>query len=311
MAPERVLDAPLKGSPEKRPTDEIAYYPGCTLKTTGLGLERSALAAAQALGLKLVELDRWNCCGTVHSLATDNIMNNLAAARNLVRTRETGFDRFVTLCSICYNTQKSVNMIFKEDSEKKEKINAFMYEEPDYEGDVEVLHLLELIKDDVGFDQVKSRVTRPLTSLKVVPYYGCLLLRPRAIALDSQENPTIMESLLEATGAVVVDDPYKSECCGTYHTVSNVDIVVDHAYRIIKSAQQRGADAIATTCPLCQFNLDRRQKEVGEKYPDLKQLPSFYFTQLLCIALGLGEEPCNFDLHHVDPRPLLAEKGLL
>jgi len=311
MAPERVLEVPEKGSKVKETSGEVAYYPGCTLKTTALGLETSALAAAAALGLKLVELDRWNCCGTVHSLATDNIMNNLAAARNLVRTRESGYDRFVTLCSICYNTQKSVNQIFNEDREKKEKINAFMYEEPDYEGDVEVLHLLELIRDDVGFDQVKAKVVKPLSSLKVDPYYGCLLLRPKAIALDSQENPSIMENLLGATGAVVVDDPYKSECCGTYHTVSNVDIVVEHAHRIINSARQRGADAIATTCPLCQFNLDRRQKDVGEKFPGFKSLPSFYFTQLLCIALGLGEEPCNFDLHYVDPRPLLREKSLL
>jgi heterodisulfide reductase subunit B len=311
MTPEKVLQAPEKSLDEKKKSGEVAYYPGCTLKTTARGLETSALAAAEALGLKLVELDRWNCCGTVHSLATDNIMNNLAAARNLVRARENGFDKFVTLCSICYNTQKSVNMIFKEDDEKKEKINAFMYEEPDYEGDVEVLHLLELIRDDVGFDKVRAKVSKPLSALKIVPYYGCLLLRPRAVAFDSQENPSIMENLLEATGAVVVDDPYKTECCGTYHTVSNVDLVVEHVYRILRSVQQRGADAITTTCPLCQFNLDRRQKEVGEKYADYKPLPSFYFTQLLCIALGLGEEPCRFDLHHIDPRPLLKEKGLL
>jgi heterodisulfide reductase subunit B len=309
--PGPAVEATEKSVEKTKAREAVAYYPGCTLKTTGQGLERSALAAAAALGLELVELDRWNCCGTVHSLATDNIMNNLAAARNLVRAKERGFSRFVTLCSICYNTQKSVNKIFREDAEKKEKINSFMYEEPDYEGDVEVLHLLELVKSDVGFDKVRGKVKKPLSSLKIVPYYGCLLLRPKAIALDSQENPTIMEELLKATGAEIADDPYKTECCGTYHTVSNVGIVVDHAYRIVNSASQRGADAIATTCPLCHFNLDRRQKEIGEKYPEFKPVPIFYFSQLLCIALGLGEEPCNFDLHYVDPRPLLKEKGLL
>ncbi len=310
MSPESAVEAKEESREEAKTGRAVAYYPGCTLKTTGQGLERSALAAAAALGLELVELDRWNCCGTVHSLATDNIMNNLAAARNLVRTKERGFSRFVTLCSICYNTQKSVNKIFREDAEKKEKINAFMYEEPDYEGDVEVLHLLELIRSDVGFEKVRARVEKPLSSLRLVPYYGCLLLRPRAIALDSQENPTIMEELFRAVGARVADDPYKTECCGTYHTVSNVDIVVDHAYRIVNSASQRGADAIATTCPLCHFNLDRRQKEVGEKYPAFKPVPIFYFSQLLCIAFGLGEEPCNFDLHYVDPRQLLKDRGL-
>jgi hypothetical protein len=164
----------------------MAYYPGCTLKTTGKGLEKSALASAKALGIELVELDRWNCCGTVHSLASDNIINNIGAARNLIRTKQSGYDKFVTLCSICYNTQKSVNDIFKKDREKRDKINAYMYEEPDYEADVEVLHLLEVIRDHVGFDGVASKVVKPLSTLKIVPYYGCLLLRPKEIAFDSQ-----------------------------------------------------------------------------------------------------------------------------
>ena len=311
MSPESALQTPQKETETKHSSIKVAYYPGCTLKTTAIGLERSAIAAAKALGLELIEIERWSCCGTVHSLAADNIINNLAAVRNLIRTKEGGYDRFVTLCSICYNTQKSVNNIIRNDKEKRDKINSFMYEEPDYEGDVEVLHLLEAIRDDVGFDNVANRISKPLSSLKVVPYYGCLLLRPKEIALDSQENPTIMEKLLRAMGAQVVDDPYKTECCGTYHTVANIDLVVEHAYRILSSSIKRGADAIFTTCPLCHFNLDRRQKEVGEKYSDFKPIPVFYFTQLLCIALGLGEEPCNFDLHHVDPRPLLAEKHLL
>lgn len=311
MSPESTLQTPQQETEAKQSRIKIAYYPGCTLKTTGTGLEMSAIAAAKALGLELVELERWNCCGTVHSLASDNIINNLAAVRNLIRAKESGYDRFVTLCSICYNTQKSVNNIIRNDKEKKGKINSFMYEEPDYEGDVAVLHLLEAIRDEVGFGNMAEKISKPLSSLKIAPYYGCLLLRPKEIALDSQENPTIMEELLRATGAQVVDDPYKTECCGTYHTVVDVDLVVEHAYRILSSAVKRGADAISTTCPLCHFNLDRRQKEVGKRYGDFKPIPVFYFTQLLCIALGLGEEPCNFELHYVDPRSLLAEKHLL
>lgn len=310
MSQESTIEAPEKEKTEKT-GKAVAYYPGCTLKTTGLGLETSAIAAAKALGLDLVEIERWNCCGTVHSLATDNIINNLAAARNLIRAKEGGFDQFVTLCSICYNTQKSVNNIVRNEPEKKEKINSFMYEEIDYEGDVEVLHLLEAIRDDVGYEEVAKKVKRPLNSLKIAPYYGCLLLRPREIAFDSQENPTIMEGLHNAMGAEIVDDPYKTECCGTYHTVGDVDFVVEHAYRILNSAVSRGADAISTTCPLCHFNLDRRQKEVREKYIDFNPVPVFYFTQLLCIALGLGEEPCHFEKHFVDPLPLLKAKQLL
>lgn len=286
---------------------KILYYPGCTLKTAAKNFEASAIAAAEALDIQLVELPRWNCCGTVYSLATDDLMHQLAPIRNLIRVQEKGEDKVVTLCSMCYNTLKRANYLLAEDPEKKEKINDFMDREEDYRGEVKVLHLLEVLKER----DISSAVKRPLEGLKVTPYYGCLLLRPKEIGIDDIEEPAILKDLLQSLGAEVVDTPYKTECCGSYETVNNVDLVAERAYSILRSAVRRGADAVVVSCPLCDFNLDRRQKEVSQRYSDFREIPVLYFTQLLAIALGVDGENCRFDLHYVDPRPLFKGKDLI
>jgi len=286
---------------------KIPYYPGCTLKTAAKNFEDSAIAAAEALDIQMAELPRWNCCGTVYSLATDDLMHQLAPIRNLIRVQEQGEDRVVTLCSMCYNTLKRANYLLANDPEKKEKINDFMDREEDYRGEVKVLHLLEVLKEV----NIPDAVKRPLDGLKVAPYYGCLLLRPKEIGIDDVEEPSILENLLQSIGAEVIDDPYKTECCGSYETVSNVDLVAERTYSILRSAIRRGAEAVVVSCPLCDFNLDRRQREVSQRHTDFKGIPILYFTQLLAIALGVDGENCRFDLHYVDPRPLLKSKNLI
>lgn len=292
----------------------ISYYPGCTLKSTAKNFDDSALAAGTALGIELVELPRWYCCGTVFSLATDDLIHQLAPIRNLIRVKEQGMNQMLTLCSMCYNTLKRANRMIQEDKEKRDKINLFMYDEDtDYAGDeVEVLHLLEVLRDGIGFEGLSQRVKRPLEGLHLAPYYGCLLLRPAEIGLDDVEGPTILEDFLHSLGAKVVDHPFKTECCGSYQTVNEVDLVVERTYRILNSVTRRGAEALVLSCPLCFFNLDRRQKGVKDnKYSDFYPVPIFYFTQLLALALGLGEEVCQFEIHYVDPKPLLEDKGLI
>lgn len=287
---------------------KVSYYPGCSLKTEGSNFERSAIAVARELGIELKEMPRWNCCGTVYSLATDDLMHQLAPIRNLIRVQENGDKRVVTLCSMCYNTLKRANLRAKRNPDDLEKMNSFMDEEEDYEGEVEVLHLLELLRGQIGFDAIKGRVTQPLEGLKVVPYYGCMLLRPREAGIDDPERPTILEELLEVLGAEVINDPYKTQCCGSYHTVERPEIVARRAHAILSSAVARGGDVVALSCPLCKFNLDDRQKLVAELYPDFAPIPVLYFTQLMAIAIGLDEEVCEFDQHYVDPRPVLEEK---
>ncbi len=289
----------------------LSYYPGCTLKTKAKNLEDSAIAAMEALGMELVELPRWNCCGTVYSFAGDEELHQLAPVRNLIRVKETGSDKVATLCSFCYNTLKRADLLVRNNPDKMHTLNTFMEEEIDYEGDVDVVHLLEVLRDDVGWDAIAEKVQKPLEGLKVAPYYGCTLLRPEEIAIDDVERPTIMHDLLKTIGCNVVDFPYATECCGSYQIISNPDFVSQRAWDILSSAVRRKADAIVLTCPLCDANLGQTQKEFIEKRSDFTGIPILYFTQLLALALGLDPEVCRFELNYVDPRPLLESKGLL
>ncbi|MFQ6054278.1 MAG: CoB--CoM heterodisulfide reductase iron-sulfur subunit B family protein, partial [Candidatus Bathyarchaeia archaeon] len=273
----------------------LPYYPGCTLKTTAKNFDESTVTSARALDIDLVELPRWNCCGTVHSLARDDVMHYLAPIRNLIRVeemvREEAVDegRVVTLCAMCYNTLKRANEVVREDAEKMEKVRGIMERETPYEGEVEVVHLLEILRE-MGWSKVADRVENPLGRLRVAPYYGCLLLRPRGYGIDDVDDPQIMESLLEALGAEVVDIPFKTKCCGAYHTVQMKEVVAELSHRILEQAVEAGADMIVTACPLCEYNLGPRHEEVKRLFRDFESIPVVYFTQLMSLAFGLGED---------------------
>jgi heterodisulfide reductase subunit B len=291
---------------------EVAYYPGCTLKTYALGFEDSCKAALSEFDVQLSELPRWNCCGTVYSLASDNLIFQTAPFRNLLRVREQGKDTLVTLCSMCYNTLRRVNQLINEDKTVLEKLNLFTDTEPiRYQGDVKVLHILELLRDVIGFTRIKERVKKPLSGLKVACYWGCLLTRPEGIGFDDLEDPDSMEQFARTLGAEPVPFPFKVECCGSYETVLTPDAVAERTYRIISSAARNSAEVVLTSCPLCMFNLDYRQKEARALRSDLPEMPVLYLTQLLSISLGLSPEICRFKNHFVDPTPLLRSKNLI
>jgi heterodisulfide reductase subunit B len=296
---------------------QLPYFPGCALKTTAKHFEVSALATASELGIELIELARWNCCGTVYSLVNDNLMDRIAPVRNLIRVQEMNIQssledehRLVTFCSICYNTLKRANTLVKKDTEKREKLNVIMDREKEYSGKVKIIHYLELLRE-LGYDKIVETVKKPLEGLKISPYYGCLLLRPKDFAIDNLEHPTIFEELLEALDIEVVNNPYKMQCCGSYHTVENKQLIIELTYKILSYAVMNEAEAIALSCPLCAFNLDQRQEDVQKMFRDFKKIPVFYFPQLIALAFGLSEEIGGFHSHHVDPRPLLRKKNLL
>lgn len=290
---------------------KLSYYPGCTLKTKSKNFENSALAALSALGIEPVELPRWNCCGATHSLADDDLIHQVAPVRNLIRAQEQGSDRLLTLCAFCYNTLARANLIIRTDAEKKKTLNSFMDEEVDYDGEVKPVHLLEVLRDDIGWETIADRVTAPLTGVNVAPYYGCTLLRPRETAIDDVERPTVLHRLMEAIGATVVDFPFATECCGSYQAVSSPEHAETCAWNILSSAARRGAEVLAVSCPLCEYNLAVRQQELLQKHAGFKEIPVVYFTQLLARALGCGPESCRFDLGYMDSRPFLKSKGLL
>ena len=288
----------------------LLYYPGCTLKTSAKNLEKSAFAIMEKLGHEMKEMDDWNCCGVVSSLSDDDLMRHLAPLRSLIHVEDQGEDKVITLCDMCCNTLKQTNLRVKEKPDDLETLNSFMDRENDYKGTVTVYHFLEFLRDEIGFSVIKKMVKKPLRGLKIMPYYGCMLLRPREVAIDDAEEPMILHNLLTALGAEVVDNPFKIECCGSYHTIENKDIVSKRAHRITNFALERDADAIVLSCPLCRFNLDVRGKEAEKMFDGYKQIPIYYYTQLVSIALGLDPSLCGFEEHAVDPSLLLKKKGV-
>lgn len=277
---------------------KYSYYPGCTLYAKAKGFDETTKACAKVLGIELVEVPDWTCCGSTYPLVTDNIMSLVAPVRNLAYSRKES-ENLITLCAFCYNVLKRTNFRIKKDLESQKKINGFLEEDikSPYLGEVRVLHLLEILKDiDLG-----KHVQKKLEGLKVAPHYGCMLLQPaEEMEFDDPEEPEVLEKFLINLGAEAIDYPHQTECCGSYLTVSSEGAVAACSNRILDSAIKQGAEILITSCPLCHYNFDQRSK-----------IPILYFTQLLAIALGMDGGICRFEDHRVDPRPKLSEKNLL
>ena len=281
------------------------------MKTRAKNFEDSAIASMAALGINLNEIPRWNCCGAVYSLADDDLIHQLAPVRDLIRVKEQEQGKVVVLCSLCFNTLKRANLLMRNDAEKRKTLNIFMDEEIDYNGEVEVVHLLEVLRDDIGWKTISDRLKVPLKNLKLAPYYGCTLLRPQEVAIDQVERPTILRQLLQALGAEPIDFPFAAKCCGSFQVIGNREVALESAWNILSSAVRWQAEALVLSCPLCDFNLAGKQEEIKQKYREFKGIPTLYFTQLLALAFGLDSKVCRFELNYQDPRPLLESKGLL
>lgn len=256
----------------------FSYYPGCTLKTKAKDLDIYARKSAEALGVTLEELPEWQCCGATYPMASDEIASKLSSVRALMSAKSLGND-LVTLCSACHHVIKRVNWDMQNNQDLRTKVSNYMKTE-EYCGDTKVIHYLELLRDVIGFDNIKEKVTNPLKGKKIAPYYGCMLLRPsKQMQFDNPENPVIMENFIRAIGAEPVEYPYKNECCGGYVAMSNNDLAIKKSENVVASAKENGADCIITACPLCLYNLDANTVE--------NKLPVYYFTELLAEALGV------------------------
>jgi len=259
---------------------KYGYFPGCSLKGTGRAYEESLLPVMRHLGVELSELDDWNCCGATAYMAVDEAKACALAARNLARAEQEGYQQILAPCSACYLVLNKTQHYLAEQPPVKQMVDKALGSVGlKTSGQVPVRHPLDILLNDVGCEAVKQKVTRPLKGLKVAPYYGCQIVRPYS-TFDNQHNPTSMDRLLEALGATVVDWPLKTKCCGGSLTGTLPEAGLRLAYVLIKEARVRGADLIATICPLCQFNLDSVQEELGES------LPVVYFTQILGLAMG-------------------------
>jgi heterodisulfide reductase subunit B len=291
---------------ELRSDMKVSYYPGCTLKTKAKNLEDAAVSSMAALGVELAELPRWNCCGAVHSLADDDLIHHVAPVRDLIRAMEQGSGKLVTLCSMCYNTLARANLVMRNDEVKRKTINDFMNEEKDYAGEVEVLHFLTFLRDEVGWERIRKSVKVPLSGLKVATYYGCTLLRPRAVSIEPAGERALMRDFISAIGATPIDFSDSDLCCGSYQILLNKDAALGAVASIIKGASLAGADALVLSCPLCELNLARSQGELTGAGRIDKGLPVFYFTQLLAVALGLDEKAIRLDLNEKGSLELLS-----
>ncbi len=288
---------------------KVSYFPGCTLNTTGKGFDNAVRASAAAVGLELVELAEWNCCGATFPLIVDNMLELAAPAHVLVSAQDEGTsETLTTACTTCYNVLKRTDRFMRDHEEERERIEAFI--EAEFKGQVEVKDILHVLRDDIGFETIAERVQRPLKGLKVAAYYGCMVLRPPdEVAYDDPDNPTSLGDLMTALGATAIDFSHKNECCGAYLAVSAPDVTREMVYTILRSAQAAGADAIATNCPLCQFNLDKQQAEIRKTYAGYEPIPIFYFSQLMGLALGLDASDYGWERHYIDALPLLKERG--
>lgn len=260
---------------------KYSYFPGCTLRTKARDLDAYARVSARALGFELEEIDNWQCCGGVYPLGSDEIATKLSSVRALNQAKEKGQD-LVTLCSACHHVIKRVNDDMKNVEDIRTRANNYMKLEEPYAGETEVLHFLEVLRDRVGFDELKKKVVSPLKGKKIGAYYGCLLLRPgKIMAFDNPENPTIIEDFIRAIGATPVVYPYRNECCGGYISLKEKDMSRNMCNNIMDSAAGFGAEMLITACPLCLYNLNKSGNG---------KLPIHYFTELLAEALGVKEE---------------------
>ncbi len=257
---------------------KVSYFPGCTLKTKAKELDKYTRKSAEVLDITLEEIENWQCCGGVFTTARDEIATKLSSVRALSEAAKKD-QILVSVCSACHNVIKQTNNAMQTDEEFNFRVNQYVDEE--YNGEAKVMHFLELLRDEVGFDKVAEKVKKSLEGKKVAAYYGCLLLRPSSVMqMDDPENPTIIEDLISALGGEPVVYPYRNECCGGYIALENPESAKIRSNKVTDSAVNNGAEIIVTACPLCKYNLEKNGSEI----------PVVYFTELLAEALGVKEE---------------------
>jgi len=283
------------------------FYPGCSLEGTAGDYCKSTMALAGALGIDLPEIPDWICCGATAAHQSDEMLALALPAKSLLAA---GGKSVAVCCAACFSRLKAANERIASDPAVRKKVAKVVG--ADYDGQTRIAHMLEILAADVGPAEIAKHVVQPLTGLKVACYYGCLLTRPPEITqLDDAENPMLMDRLLQAAGAEALDWPHKTECCGGSYSITDVGTVKMLTHQVLAMARQAGADCVATACPLCQINLDLRQADIEAETGEQFDLPVFYFTQLLGLAMGLGAKALGLGALVVDPGKLLADRKII
>jgi len=297
-----------KARPEKAAENPnaIGYFPGCSLNATAIEYGKSVKNIARALDIELLEPPDWVCCGSSPAHATDAKLARLMPMKTIAAVEQMGLGTLTSPCSACFSRFKQAELASRDNDAVHGEISEAL--DYDYKGSVEVRHLLDVIVDRVGLDEVGKRVTNPLRGLKLACYYGCLITRPAGVtAAENPEYPVKMDRLIKTLGGDTVEWSRKTDCCGGSLAISKTDAAIGLIRNIMEDARACGAEAIVTMCPICHLNLDSRQAETSDE-PDL---PIFQATQLMALAFGQDEKGAALGHNLVDPKPYLREKGVL
>ena len=283
-------------------TAKYAYYPGCSLHSTGSEYDVSFRVVCEKLGVEIEEIKGWICCGTSPAHCTSKLLSLALPFENLCRAEQMGMTDVVAPCASCFARLKTAVYEAREDPDVAGQISEAL--EKPLPKAMNVLSPLEIFCD--GAD-ISEAVTTQLPGLKVVCYYGCLLTRPaKVMQFDECEYPMVMDELLRSLGITTLDWSYKTECCGGALAMTRTDVVLKLTHDILEEARAVGANAIAVACPLCHVNLDTRQVEVEKQYGVQYGLPVFYFTQLMALAFGVPSDKLGLKKHFVSAEGLLA-----
>lgn len=265
------------------------YYPGCGLESTSRAYDQSLRTVFSLLHLDLVELPDWNCCGATMYMSVDERMACALSARNLALAEPLGND-IVAPCSSCFTILSKTHRLMRDSRALRDEVeNALAPEGLSYHLSLRIRHPLDVLVNDVGIPLIKLEAKRNLAGLRVAPYYGCQIVRPER-GFDDRENPTSMDNLFEALGAVTVYFPMKVRCCGGMLMTTFPDVALTLVKELLACAVDNDAECIVTTCPLCQINLEAYQQRVNATFGTRFTVPILFFTQLLGLVLGASEE---------------------
>jgi heterodisulfide reductase subunit B len=282
---------------------KVSYYPGCSLEGSARDYEESIAGVCRQLGIELVELEDWNCCGATAAHSLNHRASIELPARNLVIAEKAGRD-LVAPCPMCFNRLKTA-----EKTILQEQTGRYRYT---IEGKTKIWDLADFMAQDRVLELIETRVSNPLEGLKAVCYYGCMSSRPPKITdADQCENPMSMDRILKTLGAEPIDWSYKTDCCGASHVVDRPDMVFKMVGKLYDRALEAGAACIVVSCQMCQANLDIYQDRISDQMGKRYDLPIIYFTELIGLALKERQVETWLSRHFVDPLKFLDKQKLL
>ncbi|MEJ2631129.1 MAG: CoB--CoM heterodisulfide reductase iron-sulfur subunit B family protein [Acidihalobacter sp.] len=301
---------------------KVAYYPGCALEGSGGPYDKSTRVLVKALGLEMENIRDYNCCGAMEVKNIHPMLQTYLSSRVMaLASQEMGIDTVMAPCNGCYHNLKKAEYETATSEKALQTVQdlAQKADDPVYEGDVRTLHLLEWLMEELGTEGIKQKMRKSLNGIKVANYYGCMYVRPRQIFPEKDQGPDsessykphFMDDLLGAAGAVNIDFPLKTACCGGAHTLSDSDTSTQLVLNIIQAAEDAGAEVIATECPTCHSGLEMHQVRAETEFGIKSNVKVIYFTQLLGLALGLSPRKLGVHENISDSIGLLQEKGII